>query len=85
MKRSISDVLIKCQFADLSQNAQMPFTLQTEKCLAFINVKNRREWNLKYKLVGWLVLFGFYGISTIIGNLKSDPLHTYILDIYDLV
>ena len=28
---------------------------------------------------------GFYGISTIVGYLMSNPLYTYILDIYDLV
>ena len=31
----------------------------------------------------WLV--GFYGISTIIGYLKPNPLYTYLLNIYDLV
>ena len=28
---------------------------------------------------------GFYGISTILGYLMSNPLYTYILNIYDLV
>ena len=35
-------------------------------------------------LIG-LVLVGFYGISTLVGYLKSCPLYTYILNIYDLV
>ena len=30
-------------------------------------------------------LFGFYGISTIVGYLMPNPLYTYILNIYDLV
>ena len=30
-------------------------------------------------------LVGFYGISTIVGYLKPNPLYTYILNIYDLV
>ena len=29
-------------------------------------------------------LVGFYGISTNLGYLMSNPLHTYILNIYDL-
>ena len=35
-----------------------------------------------------IVLFGliwFYGISTIVGYLMSNPLYTYILSTYDLV
>ena len=32
--------------------------------------------------MGFLV--GFYGISTIVGCLKPNPLYTYILNIYDL-
>ena len=28
---------------------------------------------------------GFYGTSTIVGNLMPYPLYTYILKIYDLV
>ena len=32
-------------------------------------------------LVVWL--FGFYGISTIVGYLMPNPLYTYILNIYD--
>ena len=30
-------------------------------------------------------LVGFYDISTIVGYLMSNPLHTYILIVYDLV
>ena len=30
-------------------------------------------------------LVGFYGLSTIVGYLKPNPLYTYILDIYDFV
>ena len=33
----------------------------------------------------WFGLFGFYGISTIVGYLMPNPLYTYILNIYDLV
>ena len=29
-------------------------------------------------------LVGFYGISTIVGYLMPYPLHTYMLNIYDL-
>ena len=29
-------------------------------------------------------LVGFYGISTIVGDLMPNPLYTYILNIYDL-
>ena len=36
------------------------------------------------KYIGF-VLVGFYGISTIVGYLMSNPLYTYILNIYDLV
>ena len=32
-----------------------------------------------------LCLVGFYGISTIVGNLMPNPLNTYELDIYDFV
>ena len=31
------------------------------------------------------VLVWFYGTSTIVGYLMSNPLYTYILNIYDLV
>ena len=33
----------------------------------------------------WFGLIGFYGTSTIVGYLIPNPLHTYILIIYDLV
>ena len=33
----------------------------------------------------WLGWAGFYGISTIVGYSMPNPLHTYILNIYDLV
>ena len=33
----------------------------------------------------WSGLVGFYGISTIVGNLMPNPLYTYILNIDDLV
>ena len=37
---------------------------------------------IKYK---GLSLVGFYGISTIVGYLMTNPLYTYILSRYDLV
>ena len=38
----------------------------------------RKIWiDFEYLLVS---LFGFYGISTILGYLKSNPLNSYILD-----
>ena len=30
-------------------------------------------------------LVGYYGISNVVGYLMSNPLYTYILNIYDLV
>ena len=33
----------------------------------------------------WFGLVGFDGISTIIGYLMTNPLYTYMLNIYDLV
>ena len=41
-------------------------------------------WNISLRLV-WFGLVWFYGISTILSYLMSNPLYTYILDIYDLV
>ena len=32
----------------------------------------------------WLGWVGFYGASTTVGYLMSNPIYTYILDIYDL-
>ena len=37
---------------------------------------------IKYIWFGWV---GFYGISTIVGYLMSNPLYTNVLNIYDLV
>ena len=37
------------------------------------------------KWVGLVGLVGFYGISTIVGYLMTNPFYTYILNIYDLV
>ena len=34
---------------------------------------------------GLFGLFGFYGISTIIGYLMPNPVHTYILNIYYII
>ena len=33
----------------------------------------------------WLGWVEFYGISTIVGYLKPNPLYKYILNIYELV
>ena len=33
----------------------------------------------------WIGLAGFYSISAIVGYLMSNPVYTYILNIYDLV
>ena len=46
------------------------------------NAKSSLYIYIKYIGFGWV---GFYGISTIVGYLMSNPLYTYILDIYDLV
>ena len=40
---------------------------------------------IKWLKMLWLGWVGFYGISTIVGYLMPDPVHTYILNIYDLV
>ena len=40
---------------------------------------------VKLEFMVWFGLFGFYGISTIIGYSMPNPLYTYILSIYDLV
>ena len=37
--------------------------------------------DIKYIWFGWV---GFYGISTSVGYLMSNPLYTYILNMYDL-
>ena len=36
------------------------------------------------KYIGFSIVW-FYGISTIVGYLMPNPLHAYILNIYDLV
>ena len=33
----------------------------------------------------WFGLVWFYGTSTIVGYLMSNPLYTYVLNMYDLV
>ena len=38
---------------------------------------------LRFGLV-WFSLVWFYGISTIVGYLMSNPVFTYVSDIYDL-
>ena len=40
--------------------------------------------NIYIKYIGF-GLIGFYGISTIVGDLMPNPHYTYILNIYDLV
>ena len=50
-------------------------------CILF-NAKSSSYIYIKYIGFG---LVGFYGISTIIGYLMSNPLYTYIVNIYDLV
>ena len=46
------------------------------------NAKSSLYIYIKY--IGF-ALVGFYGISIIVGNLMSNPLYIYILNIYDLV
>ena len=46
------------------------------------NVKSSSYIFIKYIGFG---LVGFYGISTIVGYLMPNPLHTYILNIYNLI
>ena len=33
----------------------------------------------------WLGLVGFYGISTIVGNIMPNRMYTYILNIYMII
>ena len=47
-----------------------------------LNAKSSLYIYIKYI---WFGLFGFDGISTIVGYLMPNPLYTYILNIYDLV
>ena len=44
------------------------------------NAKSSFYIYIKYICFG---LVGFYGISTIVGNLMQNPVYTYILNIYD--
>ena len=49
------------------------------------NSKSSLDMDVRYIWFDWV---GFYGISTIVGYLihcRSNPLYTYILDIYDFV
>ena len=46
------------------------------------NAKSSLYIYIKY--IGF-ALVGFYGISTIVGYLKPNPLYTFISNIYDLV
>ena len=46
-------------------------------------------FNAKYSLYTYIIYIGFglacfYGISTILGYLMLNPLHTYILNVYNL-
>ena len=43
---------------------------------------NDLQWVVSGEIV---ILVWFYGISTMAGYLMPNPLHTYILNIYDLV
>ena len=59
-------------------------------CKVLWHINHYRLFNTKSSLYTyikyiWFGLVGFYGISTIIGYLMPNPLHTYILNIYDLV
>ena len=45
------------------------------------NTKSYLYINIKYIYFG---LVGFYGISVIVGNLMSNPVNIYQLNIYDL-
>ena len=40
--------------------------------------------SLEFNLLGF-GLVGFYGLSTLVCYVRSGPLYTYILNIYDLV
>ena len=46
------------------------------------NAKSPFYINIEYIRFG---LIRFYGISTIVGYLMSNPLYNYILNIYDLI
>ena len=54
------------------------------------HINHCRLFNIKSFLFIYMKYRGFfcawfYGISTIVGYLKPNPLHTYILNIYDFV
>ena len=46
---------------------------------------NTKSFLYIYTKYIWFSLVGFYGISTIVGDLILNPFYTYILNIYDLV
>ena len=47
--------------------------------------KRTDKCNKEIERFAYAGLVGFYGISTIVGYLMSNPLYTYKLNIYDLV
>ena len=54
------------------------------------HINHCRLFNAKFSLYKyieyiWFGLVRFYGILTIVGYLMPNPLHTYVLNIYDLV
>ena len=54
--------------------------------LVLWHINHCRLFNAKYSLYIyikyiWFGLVGFYGISTIVGNLMPNPVYTYILNI----
>ena len=56
------------------------FLWHINHCWLF-NVKSPLYIYIRYT---WFCSVGFYGISTIVGYLKPNPLYTYISNIYDL-
>ena len=50
--------------------------------VGLFNAKSSLYIYIKYMGFGLVV---FYGISTIVGYLMSNPLYTYILNIWDLI
>ena len=57
--------------------------------LVLWHIDHCRLFNAKsslYKYIKYIFgLIWFYSISTIVGYLMPNPLHTYILNLYDLV
>ncbi len=51
-------------------------------CRLLIKKKIKRKINIYLKENWWVV---FYGISTLIGYLMTNPVHTNALNIYDLL